>query len=485
MYIYELPYEINKELCRLLDHNEDWKELAGVHMKYSAFDVNEIEQESRRQNNSPSNQLFIKWGQLNHRVEELFILLHRMRHVLAMRCLLPIVDARFHKLLKKQDISNGSKEKDDTATVDENTNRQKQPKIDGSDLLPLPVILMERGVQPTSSDKIYNGNATTDESSTENSSKGTNDEFMCQMPAIPMIKYDELKEATDNWSESNLLGRGGFGQVFQGKWKLLSVAIKRLRDFDGINKELIGEMCLNQYRHDNILPLYGYSHGGPEACLVYQLMAGGSLEQRLKRKTQHPPLTWSQRYRIAHGVASGLQYLHNMSGTPLIHGDIKPANILLDQCTMPKIGDFGLARRGPYGENRTHLKVSRVHGTRPYLPEEYLRSHCLSPGVDVFSYGVVLLEIASALPAIDRNRTPQLLSDFIHKLREDRGDFALLEDKILQLIRNSNPGLCRRFIEIGVHCTNLSRHQRPTMLQVYQILDSMQFPGKTIDNYMA
>ncbi|CAH2097045.1 unnamed protein product [Euphydryas editha] len=489
MYIYELPFEINKELCRLLDNDDDWKELAGVHMKYSAFDVNEIEQVAKRQGSSPTNQLFTVWGQLNHRVEELFILLYRMKHIPALRCLVPVVDSRFHRLLQKQD-SKCLKEKHPLSS-DGNANRQKTLKVEGSDSsLPLPVMLIEKAIQLPTPSKAYDDDQPTDESYTDSTKNSTStldgkpnaldDEFLKSVSAIPLLSYEDLREATNNWSDSNLLGKGGFGKVYKGEWKLLPVAVKKLLDNDGKNKELIREMCLNQYRHDNILPLYGYSLGGPEACLVYQFMAGGSLEQRLRCKSFHPPLTWCQRYRIAHGVARGLLFLHTMAGTPLIHGDIKPANILLDQCTMPKIGDFGLARKGPYGEERTHLKVSRVHGTRPYLPDEYLRTRCLSPAVDVFSYGIVMVEMATALPVIDKGRPVLLLSDFIHQLARERVDFATEEDKNIRGSQNSNPQLCREFVNIGLHCTKYLRHERPTMLEVYKRLDAMNFPGKEI-----
>ncbi|CAG4979015.1 unnamed protein product [Colias eurytheme] len=485
MYIYELPFDINKELCRLLDNDDDWKELSGVYMKYSAFDINEIEQTAKRQATSPTNQLFTKWGQQNHRVEELFILLYRMKHIPALRCLVPVVDSRFHKLLQKHD----SRSIKDRTNLIENAYKQSTQKMDGSESsLPLPVMLIEKGAHFPTPSRIVEVHTNTDDSntdSTKNSStaqsgKGDvlDDEFLKSVSAIPMLRYEDLREATNNWNDSNLLGRGGFGQVFKGEWKLLPVAVKRLRDNDDKNKELIREMCLNQYRHDNILPLYGYSLGGPEACLVYQLMAGGSLEQRLRCKSHHPPLSWGQRYRIVHGVARGLQYLHTMAGTPLIHGDIKPANILLDQCTMPKIGDFGLARKGPYGEDRTHMKVSRVHGTRPYLPDEYLRSRCLSPAVDVFSYGVVMLEVATALPAIERARNIMLLSDYMQQQAREGVDFATLEDPILKNTPNANPRMCRDFISIGLHCTKYLRQERPTMLEVYKRLDAMEFPGK-------
>ncbi|XP_072934943.1 serine/threonine-protein kinase pelle [Epargyreus clarus] len=481
MYIYELPYDINKELCRLLDNDDDWKELAGVHMKYSPFDVNEIEQVARRQSESPTNQLFVRWGQLNHRVEELFILFHRMNHIPALRCLAPMVDSRFHRLLNKQDNNNGVKERshDNHDITQQKVKVQKVVTVSSSSL-PLAVKLMEKGIPLATSSRANNfkttdtnGDSTRNSTTDDSRSDGMNKELLQHASAIPMLRYEDLKEATNNWSESNLLGKGGFGQVFKGEWKLLPVAVKKLlRDNDGKNRELIREMCLNQYRHDNILPLYGYSLGGPEACLVYQLMAGGSLEQRLRGRTGHPPLTWSQRYNIAHGVARGLQFLHTMQGTPLIHGDIKPANILLDQCTMPKIGDFGLARKGPYGEERTHLKVSKVHGTRPYLPNEYITSGLLSPAVDVFSYGVVMIEMATALLALDRNRQTLLLSDYIHQLAGKGIDFASLEDPALDSSAR-NPALCRMFVHIGVECTARARHERPPLLHVYRRLDAM------------
>ncbi|XP_049880706.1 serine/threonine-protein kinase pelle isoform X2 [Pectinophora gossypiella] len=486
MYIYELPFEVNRELCRLLDNDENWKELAGVYMKYSAFDINEMEQIARRQAVSPTSELFTRWGQLNHRVEELFILLYKMRHVPAMYCLRLLVGDRYLRLLTRVS-SNGRNGIRENGSVDENCNRPNGPtKPEASQaFIPRPVVELEQGIQRATSSGVVHSpdNSTRDSSSvtssTDSRSTGpVNDEFMRQVSAVPLLKYEDLREATENWSDANLLGRGGFGQVYKGEWKLLTVAVKRLANNDGKNRELIREMCLNQYRHDNILPLYGYSLGGPEACLVYQLMAGGSLEQRIRCKTHFPPLSWTQRHRIAHGVARGLQFLHTMTGTPLIHGDIKPANILLDQCGIPKIGDFGLARKGPYGEDRTHLKVSKVHGTRAYLPEEYLVSHCLSPAVDVFSFGVVLLELACALPAADRGRPRPLLSDHVHHAVRGAHDTAYLEDRMIIGTELSNPHLCREFIAIGIHCTSYARHQRPTMLQVFKRLDNMQFNGK-------
>ncbi|KAL4708593.1 hypothetical protein ACJJTC_014201 [Scirpophaga incertulas] len=474
MYIYNLPFEINRELCRILDNDDDWKELAG-HMSYKMFDIKEIEQVARRSSSSPTNELFRTWGQQNHRVGELFILLYRMKHIPALTCLVPVVEEKFHLLYKKI-CPNGIRQRDTTA-IDDKVLKKPRLRSDES-FIPLPVKLIEKGVPlPVSSNGI---NVTTTEidstdvslSSHDSMDHGINDEIKRKVSAIPKLPYEELREATNNWSDRNLLGQGGFANVYKGEWKQLTVAVKRLRNEQvAWDRELIAELCLNQYRHDNIVPLYGYSYGGAEVCLVYQYMCGGTLHTRLRVK-EIPPLTWIQRHRVAHGVARGLQFLHNMSGTPLIHGDIKPANILLDQCLIPKISDFGLARKGPYGKDRTHIKVSRRLGTRPYLPDEYLHSYCLSPALDVFSFGVVMLEIATGLTVVDQSREVHKLTDYI-RIAAKKVDTAIHEDVRIRNTAFSQPQMCRDFISIGLDCTETDRTLRPNMLTVFKTLDGM------------
>lgn len=150
-----------------------------------------------------------------------------------------------------------------------------------------------------------------------------------------------------------------------GIWKNTDVAIKRIerKGQRGSDEDYIVQLqqslteikILNSRAHENILPLYAYSFGGNAPCLVYQLMRNGSLEDRLLVKQKTPPLTWMQRHEIAKGAARGLQYLHTIGKKPLIHGDIKSANILLDSNFEPRIGDFGLAREGP---ERDSMKVN-------------------------------------------------------------------------------------------------------------------------------
>jgi len=148
-----------------------------------------------------------------------------------------------------------------------------------------------------------------------------------------------------------------------GTWKNTDVAIKKIRkDSDSdesymfqLQQSLREIKILNSRAHENILPLYAYSFDGEMPCLVYQLMQNGSLEDRLLLRQKTKPLTWMQRHEISKGIARGLQYLHTIGEKPLIHGDVKSANILLDKNFEPKIGDFGLAREGLKKES---MKVS-------------------------------------------------------------------------------------------------------------------------------
>lgn len=266
---------------------------------------------------------------------------------------------------------------------------------------------------------------------------------------IPEINYSELSDATNNWSKYNILGHGGFGVVFKGMYKYTEVAIKKIefrRSGKDENMKIefqqsVNEIrYLNSCRHDNILPLYGYSNNGESPCLVYQLMAGGSLEDKLNERNKGKPLNWRQRLNIAQGTARGLQYLHTFKEKPLIHGDIKPANILLDPCYQPKIGDFGLAREGLHSA----IEVSTVYGTKPYLPMEFLSYRSLSTKVDTFSFGVVLFEMVTGLRAHDKTRKHQFLTKHIRYSFEMKATIGKFNDrckavKIFSFIKKNFP----------------------------------------------
>nr|APU52028.1 interleukin-1 receptor-associated kinase-1 [Penaeus penicillatus] len=295
---------------------------------------------------------------------------------------------------------------------------------------------------------------------------------------VPVIPYKELEEATAVLNTDNLLGRGGFGIVFRGTWKN-TVAIKRIDPHGNaaldsivlhVTQSLDELKRLQSYRHDNILQVYGYSADHDRSlCLVYQFMPNGSVEDRLQCRriggsTNQGALTWRQRYRIASGTARALQFLHTVKDKPLIHGDVKSANILLDQNYEAKLGDFGLAREGK--SQVTSMKVSRVHGTKPYLPGDYLRSKKLSVKVDTYSYGIVLFELCTGLRAYDQKREE---GKFLIELVVDTANEVTLRD------RNARPRLLGEvftLLKLEGDCVEVISTIRPDLTTVFKVLDS-------------
>lgn len=193
-------------------------------------------------------------------------------------------------------------------------------------------------------------------------------------------------------------------------------------------------------------------------------MPGGCLEHRLHVRDHNRVLKWPTRLSIAVGTARGLQFLHTIGEKPLIHGDIKSANILLDPCDTPRIGDFGLAREGP---QTNYVKVSRIHGTRPYLPDEFLRANKLSTKVDTYSFGVVLFEIATGLTAYSVKRENKFLRDHVIDFE---GDLNELKDS-----RAPPEGekIFEGLTAIGKMCVQTKATHRPEMVTVLTQLESV------------
>lgn len=174
---------------------------------------------------------------------------------------------------------------------------------------------------------------------------------------------------------------------------------------------------------------------------------------------------------IIKGTARGLQYLHTyMDRKPLIHGDIKPANILLDPCCQPKIGDFGLVREG----SLESMEVSSVYGTRPYLPIEFLAKRALSTKIDTFSFGVVLFEVLTAMRAYDKSRGTDkaFLSKFMWSMHNNNAQMITFMDKNLDSATVS-PDLYDNLIKIALVCTEEIADSRPEMVHVYDKLEKI------------
>ncbi|KAK9670529.1 hypothetical protein RND81_13G207600 [Saponaria officinalis] len=208
------------------------------------------------------------------------------------------------------------------------------------------------------------------------------------------LTFADLLEATNGFHDDSMIGKGGFGDVYKAKLKDGSVvAIKKLIHVGQGDREFTAEMeTIGKIKHRNLVPLLGYCKVGEERLLVYEYMKHGSLEDVLHdRKKVGIKLNWSARRKIAIGAARGLAFLHHNCIPHIIHRDMKSSNVLLDENLEARVSDFGMARL--MSAMDTHLSVSTLAGTPGYVPPEYYQSFRCSTKGDVYSYGVVLLEL--------------------------------------------------------------------------------------------
>ncbi|KAM5573859.1 putative serine/threonine-protein kinase PBL21 [Rosa sericea] len=248
--------------------------------------------------------------------------------------------------------------------------------------------------------------------------------------------FRELAAATKGFREVNLIGEGGFGRVYKGRLEAGQVvAIKQLNHdgLQGFQEFIVEVLMLSLLHHTNLVTLIGYCTDGDQRLLVYEYMPRGSLEDHLfDLKPDQEPLCWDTRIKIAVGAARGLEYLHCKANPPVIYRDLKSANILLDDHFNPKLSDFGLAKLGPVGDN-THVST-RVMGTYGYCAPEYAMSGKLTLKSDIYSFGVVMLELITGKKAIDNTmkQGEQNLVAWSRPFLKDRRKFVQLVDPLLQ-----------------------------------------------------
>ncbi|XP_062009554.1 probable receptor-like protein kinase At1g11050 isoform X2 [Rosa rugosa] len=213
---------------------------------------------------------------------------------------------------------------------------------------------------------------------------------------LPLFSLRSILEATDNFAEANKLGEGGFGPVYKGIFpKNQEVAMKRLSKKSGQrHPEFVNELKLiAKLQHTNLVRLLGCCIDEEEMILVYEYMPNRSLDKFLFEPSENTKLDWGKRFRIIEGIAHGILYIHKYSRLKIIHRDLKASNVLLDEEMYPKISDFGMAKI--FEKNQTEANTNRVVGTYGYMSPEYASYGNFSEKSDVFSFGVLLLEIIS------------------------------------------------------------------------------------------
>ncbi|CAN6289882.1 unnamed protein product [Urochloa humidicola] len=302
---------------------------------------------------------------------------------------------------------------------------------------------------------------------------------------VRKFTFSELKGSTRNFRPDSLLGEGGFGSVFKG-WmdeRTLSpvkpgtgmiVAVKKLKldSFQGHREWLAEVNYLGQLSHPNLVKLIGYCLEDEQRLLVYEYMPRGSLEHHLFRRGSHfQPLPWNLRMKVALEAARGLAFLHG-DQAKVIYRDFKTSNILLDSEYNAKLADFGLAKDGPTGD-KSHVST-RVMGTQGYAAPEYLATGHLTAKSDVYSYGVVLLELLSGQRALDKNRPPGQ-----HNLVEWARPYITNKRRVIHVL-DSRLGshyslpVAQKVAALALQCLSMDARCRPGMDQVVTVLEGLQ-----------
>ncbi|XWS45043.1 hypothetical protein CRYUN_Cryun15aG0102500 [Craigia yunnanensis] len=282
------------------------------------------------------------------------------------------------------------------------------------------------------------------------------------------FSYTGLAAATNNFSEQRKLGEGGFGAVYRGYLPDLEMAVAVKRISSGSKqgkKEYITEVkVISQLRHRNLVQLIGWCHDRNDFLLVYELMPNGSLDSHLFGRRS--PLTWPIRYRISLGLASALLYLHEEWEQCVVHRDIKSSNVMLDSSFNAKLGDFGLAK---LLDHELGPKTTGLAGTLGYLAPEYISTGRASKESDVFSFGVVILEIATGRKSVDPGGKSDMgLVEWSWGLY-GKAELLLAVDKKLNKDFDEKQAEC--LMIVGLWCAHPDCNSRPSIRQAIQVLN--------------
>ncbi|KQK05544.1 receptor-like serine/threonine-protein kinase SD1-8 [Brachypodium distachyon] len=287
---------------------------------------------------------------------------------------------------------------------------------------------------------------------------------------LPIFDLETIAAATDSFSTDNKLGEGGYGPVYKGKLEDgEEIAVKTLSkaSTQGLDEFKNEVMLIAKLQHRNLVRLLGCCICGEEKILIYEYMANKSLDFFLFDKSRSMLLNWQTRYRIIEGIARGLLYLHQDSRYRIVHRDLKTSNILLDEDMIPKISDFGMARI--FGGNDSEINTLRVVGTYGYMAPEYAMDGVFSVKSDVFSFGVIVLEIITGT----RNRGVYSYSNHLNLLAHawsllNEGNSLDLVDGTLKGSFDTDEVL--KCLKAGLLCVQENPEDRPLMSQVLMML---------------
>ncbi|CAK9198154.1 unnamed protein product [Sphagnum troendelagicum] len=300
------------------------------------------------------------------------------------------------------------------------------------------------------------------------------------------ISIQVLRAVTNNFAEENVVGRGGFGVVYKGVLEDgTKIAVKRMEaaivSSNGLNEFQAEIEVLTKVKHRHLVGLLGYCTHGAERLLVYEYLPNGPLSHHLFdwKYFNQKPLRWLMRLSIALDVARGLEYLHGLAHKSFIHRDLKPSNILLTDDFRAKVSDFGLVKLAPEGKFSVE---TRLAGTFGYLAPEYAVTGRVTTKVDVFSFGVVLMELMTGRRALDETQAEENmhLVTWFMRINGDKESFLAAIDPIIEVDDETYKTICV-VSELAVHCTAREPFQRPDMGHAVNVLAPLVEKWKPMD----
>ncbi|KAI3757325.1 hypothetical protein L6452_04860 [Arctium lappa] len=305
-----------------------------------------------------------------------------------------------------------------------------------------------------------------------------------QPKGVKPFSFEELSKYTNNFSETNNIGTGGYGMVYRGSLPNGQlIAIKRATQGSTQGRlEFKTEIeLLSRVHHKNLVSLVGFCFDQGEQMLVYEYIVNGTVKDSLSGRSGIR-LDWMRRLGIALGAAKGLQYLHDLADPPIIHRDVKTNNILLDEELVAKVADFGISKS--LGDaNRTHV-TTQVKGTMGYMDPEYYMTEQLTQKSDVFSFGVVLLELITARNPIEKGKYIVKEVKQILNKSKDLYDLREVLDPTIGLISELKG--FERFVDVALRCVEETGSQRPTMSDVVKEIEYiMELAGLNHDDELA
>lgn len=287
-----------------------------------------------------------------------------------------------------------------------------------------------------------------------------------------------MEDATNGFAPENVIGEGGYGIVYHGILNdNTNVAIKNLLNNRGqAEKEFKVEVeAIGRVRHKNLVRLLGYCAEGAHRMLVYEYVDNGNLEQWLHGDVGPcSPLTWEIRMNIILGTAKGLTYLHEGLEPKVVHRDIKSSNILLSKKWNAKVSDFGLAKL--LGSDSSYI-TTRVMGTFGYVAPEYASTGMLNERSDVYSFGILIMELITGRNPVDYSRPPEEVNlvDWLKKMVSNRNPEGVLDPKLPE---KPTSRALKRALLVALRCTDPNAQKRPKMGHVIHMLEAEDSPYK-------